>query len=319
MLFRSESARNEFETLLKAQPQDPGALYALGILGVQANDTKSAERYLSAYVDALEAKPNEQRDPSQALLILAQIAEQRKDSDAALHWLEKIEPAEAQSTAYFTALLKRAQIIARRGNLPGARKLLDDFSADNDAEQVQIIQAKAQILRDANLSQQAFALLRSELKRFPDNTDLLYDYAMAAEKIGDLKNMERALRRIIALAPQKQHAYNALGYSLAERNLRLREAHTLIETALKLAPDDPFIMDSMGWVQFRQGKLKEAEELLRRAYGIRADPEIAMHLGEVLWSSGRKSEARQLWRDAQAKDPQNEALKSTLTRLKVTL
>lgn len=311
-------ARSEFEALLKAQPQDPGALYALGILSVQANDPRTAERYLSAYVEVLKATPNEQRDPAQALLILAQIAEERKDSDAALGWLEKIEPAETQNTAYFAALLKRAQITARRGNLPGARKLLDDFEAENDTEQVQIIQAKAQILRDANLSHEAYALLGSDLKRFPDNTDLLYDYAMAAEKIGDLKNMERTLRRIITLAPEKQHAYNALGYSLAERNIRLREAHSLIKKALKLAPEDPFIIDSMGWVQFRQGKLKEAEELLRRAYGIRADPEIAMHLGEVLWSKGQKSEALQLWRDAQAKDPQNEALKSTLHRLKAS-
>lgn len=313
-----DKARSEFEALLKAQPNDPGALYALGILGVQANDPRSAERYLSAYVEVLKAKPGEQRDPTQALLILAQIAEEQKDSDAALRWLERIEPAETQNAAYFTALLKRAQITARRGDLPGARKLLDDFSAENDAEQVQIIQAKAQILRDAKLSHEAFALLGRELKRFPDNTDLLYDYAMAAEKIGDLKNMERTLRRIITLTPEKQHAYNALGYSLAERNIRLREAHSLIERALKITPDDPFIIDSMGWVQFRQGKLTEAEELLRRAYGIRADPEIAMHLGEVLWTSGRKSEALQLWRDAQAKDPQNEALKSTLQRLKVS-
>jgi tetratricopeptide (TPR) repeat protein len=313
-----ERARSEFETLLKAQPQDPGALYALGILGMQANDLKSAERYLSAYVEVLKAKPNEQRDPTQALLILAQIAEQRKDSDAALRWLEKIEPAESQNAAYFNALLKRAQITASRGDLPGASKLLDDFYAENDGEQVQIIQAKAQILRDANLSHQAFDLLGSDLKRFPDNTDLLYDYAMAAEKIGDLKNMERTLRRIIKLAPEKQHAYNALGYSLAERKIRLREAQSLIEKALKIAPEDPFIIDSMGWVQFRQGKLNEAEELLTRAYGIRADPEIAMHLGEVLWTRGRKSEALQLWRDAQAKDPLNEALKSTLHRLKVS-
>ncbi len=312
------AARSEFETLLKAQPNDPGALYALGILGVQANDPTSAERYLSAYVEVLKAKPGEQRDPAQALLILAQIAEEQKNNGAALRWLEKIEPAETQNAAYFTALLKRAQITARLGDLPGARKLLDDFSAENDAEQVQIIQAKAQILRDAKLSHEAFALLGRELKRFPDNTDLLYDYAMAAEKIGDLKSMERSLRRIITLTPEKQHAYNALGYSLAERNIRLREAHSLIEKALKITPEDPFIIDSMGWVQFRQGKLTEAEELLRRAYGIRADPEIAMHLGEVLWASGRKSEALQLWRDAQALDPQNEALKSTLQRLKVS-
>ena len=131
--------------------------------------------------------------------------------------------------------------------------------------------------------------------------------------------MEASLRRVMALAPDNQHAYNALGYSLAERGLRLEEAHALIEKALQMAPGDPFIMDSMGWVQFRMGNLAAAENALRRAYAVRSDPEIAVHLGEVLWQKGDKAEAQKLWREAQSKDPKNDALKSTLARLNVSL
>jgi Flp pilus assembly protein TadD len=131
--------------------------------------------------------------------------------------------------------------------------------------------------------------------------------------------MEKTLRRVIQLAPDNPHAYNALGYSFAERNIRLPEAYDLIKKALQLAPDDAFIMDSMGWVEFRLGRLEKAEELLRRAYELRADPEIAVHLGEVLWLRGREEEAKKLWRFANGKDPKNESLKGTLERLQVKL
>jgi Flp pilus assembly protein TadD len=166
---------------------------------------------------------------------------------------------------------------------------------------------------------EALDVLNAGIKRFPNNTDLLYDYAMLAEKSNQLEVMETALRKIMQLAPDNQHSYNALGYSLAERNIRLDEAFTLVEKALKLAPNDPFIMDSMAWVQFRMGKLKEAEALLRRAYELRPDAEIAVHLGEVLWVKGQKEDAQKLWRDAQTKDPQNDTLKSTLARFKLSL
>jgi len=142
---------------------------------------------------------------------------------------------------------------------------------------------------------------------------------MAADKLGDYVSMEAALRKIMAINPANQHAYNALGYSLADRNTRLPEALTLIKKASELAPDDAFITDSLGWIQFRLGNLDEAENQLRRAYGLRPDPEIGMHLGELLWVRGKKEEAKQLWRDAQSKDPGNEALKATLTRLNVQL
>lgn len=308
-------ARGEFEALLKEQPQDPTSLYALGVLGMQTNDFKSAEHYLTTYLNVLAAKPDDERDPTQALLLLAQIAEERKDSEAALKWLAQIEPGEA----YLNAQIKRAQVIAKRGDMADARKLLRDIATNGEREESQIIVAEGQLLRDANLLRESLNVFKDGLKRFPTNTDILYDYAMVAEKSSQWDVMEAALRKIMELAPNNQHAYNALGYSLAERNVRLDEAQVLIDKALKLAPDDPFIMDSMGWVQFRLGKLKEAETLLRRAYDLRPDVEIAAHLGEVLWVKGQKDDAQKLWRDAQTKDPQNDTLKSTLARLNVSL
>ncbi|HYD93759.1 MAG TPA: tetratricopeptide repeat protein [Noviherbaspirillum sp.] len=308
-------ARTEFETLLKEQPQDLTSLYALGVLSVQTNDLKAAERYLTTYLDVLAAKPDEERDPSQALLLLAQIAEERKDNEAVLKWLSQIEPGEA----YLNAQIKRAQVIAKRGDLAGARKLLHELNASGESDQVQIVAAEGQLLRDANRLPEALEVFKAGVARFPNNTDLLYDYAMTAEKAGQWDVMENALRKVIELAPNNQHAYNALGYSLAERNIRLQEAFQLIDKALKLAPDDPFIMDSMGWVQFRLGNLREAESLLRRAYDLRPDVEIAAHLGEVLWIKGQKEDAQKLWRDAQTRDPQNDTLKSTLARLNVSL
>ncbi|WP_324104777.1 tetratricopeptide repeat protein [Noviherbaspirillum sp.] len=308
-------ARREFETLLKNQPDDLTSLYALGVLNMQTKDLKAAEKYLTTYLNVLEAKPDDERDPNQALLVLAQIAEERNDTDAALKWLSQVEPGEA----YLGAQVKRAQVIARRGDLAGARRVLHETSANGEREQSQLILAESQLLRDANHAQESMDVLKDGLKRFPEDTDLLYDYAMAAEKSSQWDLMETTLRKIMELAPNNQHAYNALGYSLAERNIRLDEAYTLIEKALKLAPDDPFIMDSMGWVQFRLGKLKEAEDILRQAYQLRPDVEIAAHLGEVLWVKGQKADAQKLWRDAQTKDPQNDTLRNTLARLNVNL
>ena len=308
-------ARRQFETLLKNQPQDLTSLYALGALSVQTNDLKAAEEYLTTYLNLLSAKQDDERDPTQALLLLAQIAEGRKDSEAALKWLAQVE----QGEAYLHAQVKRAQIIAKRGDLEEARQLLRDLHVNGEREQAQLIIAEGQLLRDAGQLQEALNVLQSGLKRFPENPDLLYDYAMVAEKNSQWGAMESSLRKLIELAPNNQHAYNALGYSLAERNIRLDEAYSLIEQALKLAPDDPFIMDSMGWVQFRLGRLPEAERLLRRAYELRPDVEIAAHLGEVLWVKGQKAAAQKLWRDAQNKDPQNDTLKSTLARLNVSL
>ena len=312
-----EAASDQFQRLLKDNPDDQATLFALGILNVQTNHLGPAETYLKHYLDLLAADQDDEHDPTQALLLLSQIAEERNDIPGALKWLEQIEPGDA----YISAQIRRGQLLAKRGDISGARKVLEQAQADasNDHDQQQLILGESQILRDAGRYQDAADVLEAGVKSFPNSVDLLYDYAMAADKIGSYSTMEGALRKIIQIVPNSQHAYNALGYSLADRNIRLPEALSLIQKAMELAPDDPFITDSLGWAQYRLGNLGEAEKQLRRAYGLRADPEIGVHLGEVLWVSGKQAEAKQFWRDAQGKDPQNEVLKSTLSRLNVKL
>jgi tetratricopeptide (TPR) repeat protein len=312
-----DAARREFLVLDKAQPDNPGTLYALGILSMQANDNKSAEGYFTRFVEVMDKTPDEERDPSKAVLILSQLAEERGDIPAALGWLDRLDTNDPK--IQFGSDLRRAQLTAKQGDLAGARKLLGTLKPEDPANQAQVVLVEAQLLRDAGKNQEAFKLMEAGLKRFPDNTDFLYDFALMAEKMGKPAVMEKSLRQVIAKTPDNQHAYNALGYSLADRNVRLKEAYQLIDKAQKMAPTDPFIMDSMGWVQYRLGKLDAAETQLRKAYQLRNDPEIAVHLGEVLWKKGQHDDARKLWREAQAKDPKNDALKSTLIRLRTSL
>lgn len=312
-----DTARNEFGILLKEQPKDLTVLYALGLLSAQRNDLPGAEKYLKAYLAGLEAQPDDERDPTQALMILAQISEERKDIAGALKWLDQVPKGTPQ--AYVTAQIRRAQLLGKNGDIDSARKVLHETKASGQDEELQLVAAEALLLREADRGAEGLVVLEEALQRFPDNTDLLYDHAMMAEKLNRLDVMETSLRKIMKIAPNNQNAYNALGYSLAERNIRLDEAFTLISKALALAPEDPFIMDSMGWVQYRLGRLKEAEELLRRAYSIRPDAEIAVHLGEVLWAMGQRDDARKLWREASVKDPKNDTLKNTLGRFQVRL
>ncbi|WP_230024145.1 tetratricopeptide repeat protein [Massilia sp. Bi118] len=312
-----EAARQQFLALDKAQPNNPGTLYALGILSMQMNDSKTAEDYFTRFVDVMDKAPDEERDPTKAVLILSQLAEERGDIPAAMGWLDRLDTNDPK--IQFGADLRRSQLTAKGGDLPGARKLLGTLKPEDKAEQAQIVLIDAQLLRDAGRNQEAYKLMEQGLKRFPDNTDFLYDFALMAEKMGKTSVMEKSLRKVIAKSPENHHAYNALGYSLADRNVRLKEAYALIDKAQKMAPADPFIMDSMGWVQYRLGKLDAAETQLRKAYQLRNDPEIAVHLGEVLWKKGQHDDARKLWREARAKDPKNDALKSTLTRLRASL
>jgi tetratricopeptide (TPR) repeat protein len=312
-----EPARKEFLTLLKDQPDNIATLYALGVMAMQTNDVVNAEQYFTRFVTALGNQPGDDRDPSKVLMILGQIAEQRGDLDTAYNWLERIDGSDEK--LYLAARLKMATLTARKGNVDEARKQLEELKPTDPADQAQVFQTDAQLLRDAGDHRAAYIVLDNAIKRFPGNPDLLYDFALVAEKLGQLELMETALRQVMIAAPDNQHAYNALGYSLAERNERLQEAYALIDKAMKMAPGDPFIMDSMGWVQFRLGNLNEAEAFLRRAYALRSDPEIAVHLGEVLFVKGDAKGAQKMWQEAQTKDPKNDALKSTLARLNQSL
>jgi tetratricopeptide (TPR) repeat protein len=192
---------------------------------------------------------------------------------------------------------------------------LQDVSAGDAQQRTQLTLAEANLLRDANAYQEAFDFLSQAVARTPDAPDLLYDHAMAAEKVNRVDILEANLRKVIKMRPDHAHAYNALGYTLADRNQRLPEAHTLIETAHKLAPEDPYILDSLGWVLHRLGRNQEALGYLQRSYDLRPDAEIAAHLGEVLWVLGRQEEAQKLWTNALREHAKNELLKSTVKRL----
>lgn len=252
---------------------------------------------------------------SQTYLMLAQATEQLKDYTGAQQWLDKL--ASVQNTPAVT--LRRAGLLERQGKLQEALALIDQLPEGTDDELRTKVLGQTQLLREARQWKQAYGLLVKANQRIARDPDLLYEQAMLAEKLERQAEMEALLRQVIELKPDQPHAYNALGYSLADRKTRLPEARTLISKALELAPGDPFITDSAGWVEYRLGNLIGAEQLLRQAYAKRADPEIATHLGEVLWTMGRRDEARVLWTTARQKDGGNEVLAETLARLKVRL
>jgi tetratricopeptide (TPR) repeat protein len=314
-----DKASREFEHLLRDKPDDVASIYTLGALAMDSGQFKLAEKYFLSYLAILEAHPEEERDPTPSLVNLAQIALERKDNAAALNWLSKVDSYDGKNAAWLNIQFRRAQIMAKDGKLKEALEFLKNLKAANENEEIQILQAQSQLLRNAKRGAEAMAVMETAVARFPNNPDLLYDYAMLSESQKKIEQMEVQLKRVIELAPNSQHAYNALGYSYADRNIRLEEALQLIEKALQLAPEDPFILDSLGWVKFRLGQHEEAEQTLRRAYQLRPDPEIAIHLGEVLWAAGKKDDARTFWRDARSKDADNESLKSTLIRLNVKL
>lgn len=316
-LKQLDKARLQFEQLLHDRPEDVAVMYTLGILAMENHQPDIAEKYFLSYLATLAAHPAEERDPTPALVNLAQISIERKDNPAAINWLAKVDYDDGKNVLWFNVQIRRAQLLAAQGQLNEARRFLNEVKTQTTAEKIRLLQVETQLLRNAKLDQQAMQVMQAAMLQYPESPDLLYDFAMLAESQKMLSEMESALRKVIELAPDSQHAYNALGYSYAERNIHLDEALKLIEKALKLAPDDPFILDSLGWVKFRLSRQEEAEVTLRRAYQIRRDPEIAVHLGEVLWSIGKQEDARKFWQEAKSIDPENSSLQSTLLRLKV--
>ena len=255
---------------------------AVALLSLQLNDYDDAETQLR---HALETG---YKDPDAVRFYLGQVNEERKRPDEALRWYSSVNGGDQ----YVPARARYAGILAKQGKLDDARAYLQQ-AGRNAAERVQLTQAEAQLLRDANEFRAAFDLLAQAVAKNPNSPDLLYDQAMAAEKVDRIDVLESNLRKVIQLKPDYAHAYNALGYTLADRNTRLNEAYTLVEQALKLAPEDPFIMDSMGWVLYRMNQNDAAITFLKRAFEIRSDAEIAAHLGEVLWAAGRQRRGKE--------------------------
>ncbi len=301
------SAREQFMIAARNQPTDPEIPYAVGLLSQQIEDYSDAERQFKR---VLELMP---RDANPVYFNLGAVSEGQDRPEAALNWYRQISLGE-----YFvTGQLKIAQILAKRDGMAAGRKHLRESQiAERDVPEtrIQLVLAEAQLLRDSKAFPEAFKFLSEAIEETPDTADLLYDRAMVAEKIDRLDVMETDLRRVIELKPEHAHAYNALGYTLAERNLRLPEAYELVQKALKFSPNDAFIQDSLGWVQFRMGRMDEALATLQGAYQLRRDPEIAAHLGEILWAKGNRDEALKVWRASLTENPGNEMLVSVIKK-----
>lgn len=301
---RFSDASAEFRRLLRDFPNSVEVVYPVAILALQQNDLDTAETQLKHLLEL------EFGDRNLVNYYLGQVMEARKNEAAAIDYYGQV----GLSEPFLNARNRQAMLLARAGKLDEARQVLQQTATMHPTERVALGQSEAQLLRDAKRYAEALEVLERLLKSNPGNAELLYDSALVADRLDKVALVEERLRQVIALQPENAHAYNALGYTFAERNMRLDEARELVARALALLPDDAFIIDSMGWVLYRQGDLAGALVQLQKAYGLRQDPEIAAHMGEVLWGLGRQDEARRVLREAARKDPDNEALAAAVKK-----
>ncbi|WP_342616460.1 tetratricopeptide repeat protein [Rhodoferax sp. GW822-FHT02A01] len=314
---RLQDAKAQVIAINDSTPDFADAWLVRGSLALQERNESEGRFALNTFVklrapagDA-PADAVQDRGLTQAYFMLADLAEQSQQWDEAEHYLDLIDsPQDALRVQG-----RRAANLARQGKLDKARALIRSAPELQPEDARTKVNMEVQLLRDSRQYQAAYELLKQAAQNNPDDVDYAYDLAMAAEKLDKVDEMETLLRQLIAARPDYYQAYNALGYSLADRKLRLDEARELIRKALEAAPNDPFIQDSMGWVEFRSGNLAQARQILQDAYRNRPDPEIAAHLGEVLWSLSLKPEAQAIWKEGLAQSPDNETLRETIKRL----
>lgn len=299
---RMDEAREQFQRLERDAPANAEVVVMLGFIALQSQDFATAETRLKRGLEL------NYRDPDTLHFYLGQLAEEGKRPEDAIAHYANVRGGEQA----VPAAARHALLLGRMTRVDEARRVLQETEAQTDQQRAMLAQAEAQVLRDAKQHGEAFGVVLDALAQQPDNPDLLYDVAMAAEKVDRLDVFEEKLKRLIEIKPDHAQAYNALGYTLADRNIRLAEARAYIEKALTLSPDDAFILDSMGWVHYRQGSIDDGLRYLQRAYAVRPDPEIAAHLGEVLWVKGMKQEAERVWRAALVEHPNSEELQGAI-------
>jgi len=303
---QTAKALEQFKIVNKQSPDDPEILRALGMVSVELGQVNEGEQY---FLRLNRTNPDYQSESS---YYLGRIAEEfHKDPDAAIKWYAKVD----QGENYLEAQIRIAFILAQRGEVDQARSQLSAINPQGPGEVLRIYLADGQILRDAGRPQAAIDVFTEGLEELPDNTDLLYARAMTAERLGQIDLMEKDLKQILARDPDNVDALNALGYSLADHTGRYQEAFGYIKRALELRPDSYFVLDSMGWVNYRLGHYQEAVTYLRRALDASSDSEIAAHLTEVLWVMGDKQGARAVWDKALKVAPGNKLLLDVMNRL----
>jgi tetratricopeptide (TPR) repeat protein len=294
-------ARTEFTKLADAVKDNAEMAVVVGLLAGQLGDYAQADQYFRRALD------HDYKDPDQLYLYLGQSAEKQHQNAQAYEWYKRVEGDELR----FDAQLRIAALMAGENKLAEARDYLHKLPDLNADQQGAALQLEASLLSQNKQYTEAYDVLQRAINTTPNSPEMIYDFAMLAERVGKTDVMEKELRKLIQIKPDFAQAYNALGYSLADRNVRLDEASNLIAKALELSPGDHYILDSMGWVQYRRGQLDQAVDYLRRAYADEADPEIAAHLGEVLWKQGKQDEAAKTWDEALHQHPDNEILQNT--------
>ena len=301
---RPEEALTQFDKVLKTEPENEGLLYAAGLVALRLEKLDQAEDYFLRLNEMGARQPD-------ARYYLGRIAEEKTQIDDAINWYDKISSGEH----YLTARIRIALLKARQGDVESARAHLHAVQARNPGQRLRLYLAEGEILREIKRYEDAMDVYNHALKEIPDNTELLYARAMIAERLDRLDILENDLLAVLEREPDHVNALNSLGYTLADRTNRYDEALNYVKRALELSPDSFYILDSMGWVQYRLGNIEEALKYLRRALDLNYDPEIAAHLGEVLWVRGDREEARSVWDNALQKSPENEILMNVIERL----
>lgn len=297
-------AREEFQRLLKDRPDSPDLAFAIALISMQMGEYARAEQELQ------QALSKGGKEESTVHYYLAQLNEARQNDAAALGHYRQVKDGEYA----YAARLREVALLDKAGKLEEARAVLQRAVPKTDQQRAQLILIDAQLLREGKQYESSYRVLAQGLEKFPEHPELLYQTAMAADKLKKSELFEQLIRKLMKLEPDNAHAYNALGYSLLDRNVRIAEAMRLVEKAYQLAPDDAAIIDSMGWGHYLLGNLDKSVEFLNRAFSANPDPEIAAHLGEVLWKRGDKDGARKVWADSAKANPDNEALKAVMKR-----
>jgi tetratricopeptide (TPR) repeat protein len=295
---RTEEARRQFQILAEQNPKDADALYALGVLATEA---KQFDEAVAHFMRVLQLGGPRVMD---TYYELGRVEELRKDYRKAKEWYGRV----SSDDRYLNAQVRVGVMLAKLGDFPALSAHFLKLRQDNPQEAVVLYVSEAEVLREEKHYQQAFDLLTQTLVQYPGNKDVLYARALAAEPLNRLDILERDLHTLIEADPKNGQALNALGYTLADRTNRYQEALGYLQQAITLLPDDPAVIDSMGWVFYRLGQNDKSLDYLRRAYQLNDDDEIAAHLSEVLWVSGRQQEARETWQHALEKEPSSEHL-----------
>ncbi len=299
-----KESRAQFQILLKENPGNAELAFAVALLSLQMGELDRAEKELK------QALARGKKDQNTVYYYLGQLSEAKKDSQAALQYYRKVQAGEY----VYPSQLRAIYLLNADGKLDDALDVLHRIKARNNQQRAQVLLIEVQLLRDAKRFEQAYRIVQKGLEQFPEQPDLLYEGALLADKLGKPDVLEQMMRTLIRLQPDNANAYNMLGYSFLDRNVHVEEGMRLVEKAYRMSPNDAAIMDSVGWGHYRLGNLTKSLEFLRRAFAANPDPEIAAHLGEVLWVHGNKDEAKKVWSDSLKQHPDSELLQAVMKK-----